>query len=80
MWFRHRQRVDAAFAKGLMFGKAAGKRDERNRIIDLLESRLVMVKQDDGYQITAMRIDVDRKCAEAITEALLWAIKKGYDA
>lgn len=36
MWFRHRQRVDAAFAKGLMFGKAVGARDERERIIALL--------------------------------------------
>ena len=36
MWFRHRQRVDAAFAKGLMFGKAVATRDERDRIIALL--------------------------------------------
>lgn len=38
MWFRHRQRVDAAFAKGLMFGKAVGARDERERIVAWLES------------------------------------------
>lgn len=37
MWFRHRQREDAAFAKGLMFGKAVATRDERERIIDLLD-------------------------------------------
>lgn len=37
MWFRNRQRLDAAFAKGLMFGKAVGKRDERDRILQLLE-------------------------------------------
>lgn len=37
MWFRHRQRVDSAFAKGLMFGKAVGKRDERDRIIESIE-------------------------------------------
>ncbi len=37
MWFRHRERVDAAFAKGLMFGKAVGARDERDRIIEMLD-------------------------------------------
>ena len=36
--FKHRQRVNAAFAKGLMFGKAVGARDERDRIIALLEN------------------------------------------
>lgn len=36
--FKHRQRVNAAFAKGLMFGKAVGARDECERIIELLLS------------------------------------------
>jgi len=35
--FNNKRRVDAAFAKGLMFGKAVGKRDERDRIVKLLE-------------------------------------------
>ncbi len=32
------RKYDAGFAKGLMFGKAVGARDERDRIIELLES------------------------------------------
>lgn len=31
------RRYDAGFAKGLMFGKAVGARDERDRIVALLE-------------------------------------------
>lgn len=38
MWFKHRQRVDAAFAKGLMFGKAVGKRDERDRLVAIFKN------------------------------------------
>lgn len=40
--FKHRQRVNAAFAKGLMFGKTVGARDERDRIIALLEGKDVI--------------------------------------
>lgn len=36
MWFRHRQREDAAFAKGLMFGKAVATRDERERVLEII--------------------------------------------
>lgn len=36
--FKNRQRVEAAFAKGLMFGKAVGARDERERIVAVLEA------------------------------------------
>lgn len=35
--FNNRKRVDAAFAKGLMFGKAVGARDERDRIVAIFE-------------------------------------------
>ncbi len=31
------RKYDAGFAKGLMFGKAVGARDERDRIVALLE-------------------------------------------
>lgn len=34
--FKHRKRVNAAFAKGLMFGKAVGARDERDRIVSII--------------------------------------------
>lgn len=36
--FNNKRRIDSAFAKGLMFGKAVGARDERERIADLLEA------------------------------------------
>lgn len=45
MWFRHRQREDAAFAKGLMFGKAVATRDERERVVRLLEA---WINDDNG--------------------------------
>ena len=35
--FNTKRRLDSAWAKGLMFGKAVGARDERERIIKLLE-------------------------------------------
>lgn len=36
--FKSKQRIQSAWAKGLMFGKAVGKRDERDRIAELLET------------------------------------------
>lgn len=36
--FNNKRRLDSAWAKGLMFGKAVGARDERERIIALIES------------------------------------------
>ena len=36
--FRSKQRTAAAWAKGLMLGKAVGARDERERIIILIEN------------------------------------------
>lgn len=35
--FKSKRRIASAWAKGLMFGKAVGARDERDRIIGLLE-------------------------------------------
>ena len=34
--FKSKQRIQSAWAKGLMFGKAVGKRDERDRIVGIL--------------------------------------------
>lgn len=48
---------------------------ERERIIKLLEDRLLMAK-DEKYGLTAMRVPVDRASAIAVTEAILWAIKE----
>lgn len=36
--FKSKQRIQSAWAKGLMFGKAVGKRDERDRIIELISN------------------------------------------
>lgn len=36
--FNNKRKQNAAWAKGLMFGKAVGARDERERIAGLLES------------------------------------------
>lgn len=35
--FNNKRRIASAWAKGLMLGKAVGARDERDRIIKLLE-------------------------------------------
>lgn len=35
--FKSKRRIASAWAKGLMFGKAVGKRDERDRISTLIE-------------------------------------------
>lgn len=37
-WAKEQKIYDAGFAKGLMFGKAVATRDERDRIIALLEA------------------------------------------
>ena len=55
MWFRHRQRVDAAFAKGLMFGKAVATKDERERIVRLLELWLNDDNADFGQTLQAIK-------------------------
>lgn len=75
--FKHRQRVNAAFAKGLMFGKAVGARDERDRIIALLNDRLekAQATASNYGQITAMREPISIEAVEALTEAFIYAIK-----
>jgi hypothetical protein len=35
--FKSKQRIASAWAKGLMFGKAVGARDERDRIVMIIE-------------------------------------------
>ena len=50
--FNNKRRVDAAFAKGWMFGKAVGARDERNRIVSMLDEykgRLELIETGFGY-------------------------------
>lgn len=54
--FNNRKRVDAAFAKGLMFGKAVGARDEHDRIVNLLQT---------NYQSVLDSLDIHYGLAEA---------------
>jgi len=48
--FRAKQRTAAAWAKGLMLGKAVGARDERERIIAALESNYLSVLETLGME------------------------------
>jgi hypothetical protein len=36
--FKSKQRIASAWAKGLMFGKAVGARDERDRILEIIDN------------------------------------------
>ena len=62
--FRSKQRTAAAWAKGLMLGKAVGARDERERIIILIENW----QANKGIYATL-----------TLTELIQLAIKKGKD-
>ena len=46
--FKSKKRIASAWAKGLMFGKAVGARDERDRIIQLLETNLNFIEDCDS--------------------------------
>jgi 3-hydroxyacyl-CoA dehydrogenase len=55
-----------------------GRNKERERIINLLEKRLTKAKDTHEAfgQITAMRIPVEFDQLDAITEAIIYAIKE----
>jgi len=46
--FNSKQRIQSAWAKGLMFGKAVGARDERDRIVKLLEDNSDFIDDCDS--------------------------------
>jgi hypothetical protein len=48
--FRSKQRTAAAWAKGLMLGKAVGAKDERQRIIAILEAEYLSVLESIGKE------------------------------
>ena len=48
--FRSKQRTAAAWAKGLMLGKAVGAKDERERIIAILESEYLSLLESIGRE------------------------------
>ena len=63
---------------GMQFLIQEGRRLERERIIKLLESRIDLAKSTYGV-VTAMRVPVEPAAVEAITEALIYAIKGGQN-
>jgi len=65
--FRSKQRTAAAWAKGLMLGKAVGARDERERIIKQLEKRVEMHR--------SMKLDPTLACACLGYEATIEMLK-----
>ena len=48
--FRSKQRTAAAWAKGLMLGKAVGAKDERQRIIAMLETEYLSLLESIGRE------------------------------
>lgn len=48
--FKSKQRTAAAWAKGLMLGKAVGAKDERQRIIAILEAEYLSVLESIGKE------------------------------
>ena len=64
--------------KALIYDNAIwnAKEDEKERIINLLEGRLQIIKeQGNKGRLTAMRRQVELNDAVAITEAIIYAIK-----
>ena len=59
--FKSKQRIASAWAKGLMFGKAVGARDERDRIITLIEDWQADIGQYKDLTLTELiRIAIRR--------------------
>jgi hypothetical protein len=52
--FKSKQRIASAWAKGLMFGKAVGARDERDRIITLIENWQADIGQYKDLTLTEL--------------------------
>ena len=52
-----------------------GIKDERERILTLIEDRKTMLKDSNTINITAMRIPVSKEAALAVSDAIIWAIK-----
>lgn len=48
--FKSKQRTAAAWAKGLMLGKAVGAKDERQRIIAMLETEYLSLLESIGRE------------------------------
>jgi len=56
--FKNKYRIHSAWAKGLMLGKAVGVRDERDRIIDLLEKHYDSILENLGMEHGLEQADI----------------------
>jgi hypothetical protein len=52
--FKSKRRIASAWAKGLMLGKAAGARDERDRIVALIENWQADIGQYSHLTLTEL--------------------------
>ena len=52
--FKSKKRIASAWAKGLMLGKAVGARDERDRIIALIENWQADIGQYKDLDLTQL--------------------------
>jgi hypothetical protein len=64
--FKSKQRIASAWAKGLMFGKAVGARDERDRIIALIEANYDDVLDYLGLELGLKESDILLELIERI--------------
>ena len=73
-------REQDAYDRGFESGKDWWVPLEQDRILNLLRDRLETAKKvDDVTVLTAMQVPVDKECAIAVTEALIWAVKDAIE-
>jgi hypothetical protein len=52
--FKSKRRIAAAWAKGLMLGKAVGARDERDRVVEIIENWQADIGQYSHLTLTEL--------------------------
>lgn len=73
-------REQDAYDRGFESGKDWWVPLEQDRLLQVLQDRLDYVRQvDDVTVLTAMQVSVDKECAVAVTEALIWAVKDAIE-
>lgn len=73
-------REQDAYDRGWESGKDWWVPLEQDRLLQVLQDRLDYVRQvDDVTVLTAMQVPVDKECAIAVTEALIWAVKDAIE-
>lgn len=56
--FNNKKRIQSAWAKGFMFGKAAGKRDERERIVQALQAKYISIIHSLNIDYSIIEADI----------------------